>query len=74
MGAFPGEGALPDIHRKSPGRAPARQLCSTSDEAREWIEDQAAALGLPIKWVDSTQMADRSARGSQHFEDALSSR
>jgi hypothetical protein len=51
VGAFVGEGAAPDAQRHSPGRPPATQLCSSPDEARQWIKDQAAALDLPIKWV-----------------------
>jgi hypothetical protein len=33
-------------------RAPATQLCSTSCDAREWIEEQAAALALPVRWMN----------------------
>jgi hypothetical protein len=33
-------------------RAPATQVCRSPDEARRWIEDQAAGLGLPVRWVD----------------------
>jgi hypothetical protein len=32
-------------------RAPATQLCSSRDEARQWIEDEAAAIGVPIEWL-----------------------
>jgi hypothetical protein len=51
VGAFVGEGAVPDAHKGFPGRAPATQLCSTLDEARQWVEEQAAAFDLPVKWV-----------------------
>jgi hypothetical protein len=51
VGAFVGDGAAPDTYSHSPGRAPATQLCASSDEARQWVEDQAAALNLPIKWM-----------------------
>jgi hypothetical protein len=51
VGAFVGEGAAPDAHRHISGRLPATQVCSSSDEARQWVEDQAAALDLPVKWV-----------------------
>lgn len=51
IGAFVGEGALPDEHRNFPGRAPATRICSSPDEARQWVEDEAAALDLPIRWV-----------------------
>jgi hypothetical protein len=32
-------------------RVPATQPFLSRAEARQWIEDQAAALGLPIEWV-----------------------
>jgi hypothetical protein len=51
IGAFVGEGATPDGRRHFPGRAPAIRSCSSSDEARKWVEDQATALDLPIKWI-----------------------
>jgi hypothetical protein len=51
VGAFVGDGAAPDSNGRSPGRAPAAQLFSSCDEAQRWVEDQAAALKLPIKWV-----------------------
>ncbi len=43
IGAFVGEGAT--------GRVPAARLCSTSEEATEWIVEQAQAFDLPVKWV-----------------------
>ncbi|MDR3531045.1 MAG: hypothetical protein P4L90_10900, partial [Rhodopila sp.] len=52
IGAFVGEGAVPDPRRPSGGRAPATKLCSSPDEARQWIEDQAAAFDLPIQWIE----------------------
>jgi hypothetical protein len=51
VGAFIGEGAAADAHSRFPGRAPATQACSSLEEARQWVEDQAAALDLPVKWV-----------------------
>lgn len=50
VGAFVGEAAR-DGHRLSPGRAPATRVCSSPHEARRWVEEQAAALDLPIEWV-----------------------
>lgn len=38
------------IGAKETRRAPATRLCSSSDEARQWIETEAAALGLPVRW------------------------
>jgi hypothetical protein len=51
IGALVGEGAAPGGSGYSAGRTPAMQICASAEEARRWIEDQAAALGLPIKWV-----------------------
>jgi hypothetical protein len=34
--------------------APATKRCPSSDNAKRWIEAQAAAFGLPIEWVDKT--------------------
>jgi hypothetical protein len=34
-------------------RAPATQVCRSPNEARRWVEDQAATIGLPIRWIDS---------------------
>ncbi len=51
VGAFVGEGALPDNQRQIPGRSPAMRVCASAEEARRWVEDQAASLALPIKWV-----------------------
>jgi hypothetical protein len=33
-------------------RAPATYSCASPDEAREWVEVQAAALGVPVEWTD----------------------
>lgn len=33
-------------------RAPATGSCASPEEAREWVEVQAAALGVPIEWTD----------------------
>jgi len=33
-------------------RPPATQLCGSSDEARQWIEGE-AALGVPIEWLST---------------------
>ena len=33
-------------------RAPATCSCTSPDEAREWVEVQAAALGIPVEWTD----------------------
>jgi hypothetical protein len=43
VAAFVGGGA--------PDRAPATRVCATPDEAREWVETEAYALGVPVHWV-----------------------
>jgi hypothetical protein len=35
-------------------RPPATQVCASCVEAKRWIEDQAAAFGLPIEWMGET--------------------
>jgi len=52
VAAFVGDGAAPGAREDFAGRAPAVQLCASPDEARRWIEDQAAAFSLPIEWVN----------------------
>jgi hypothetical protein len=32
-------------------RRPATQVCASPDEARQWVERQATALGIPVEWV-----------------------
>jgi hypothetical protein len=39
------------VGAEASSRAPAAQPCPSRTEARAWIEDQAAALGLPVEWV-----------------------
>jgi len=51
VGAFVGEDAARGTPGQRPGRAPATQVCSSPDEARQWVEQQAAALAVPVKWV-----------------------
>jgi hypothetical protein len=34
-------------------RPPATQLCSSAEDARQWVEDEARAFGLPVEWVDT---------------------
>jgi hypothetical protein len=53
VGAFVGEDAAPV--GEWPGRAPATQLCASVNEARQWVEEQAAAFGVPVKWVDAAR-------------------
>jgi hypothetical protein len=32
-------------------RVPAMQLCASSEEARQWVEAEAAEFGLPVEWL-----------------------
>jgi hypothetical protein len=52
VSAYVGEGALADQSRGLPGRAPAMRVCQSKQEARGWVEDQAAMLGVRVKWLD----------------------
>jgi len=33
-------------------RGPATLLCSTTEDARQWVEEEASALGVEVKWID----------------------
>ena len=33
-------------------REPATHRCASPDEARRWVEVQAAEFGVPVEWVD----------------------
>jgi hypothetical protein len=33
-------------------RRPATHRCASPDEARRWVEVQAAEFGVPVEWVD----------------------
>jgi hypothetical protein len=57
IGAFVGEGATPGALKDFAGREPAARVCGSPDEARQWIEDQAAAFALPIEWVSEVPRA-----------------
>jgi hypothetical protein len=35
----------------TPDRAPATRLCATPDEAREWVETEADAIGVPVQRI-----------------------
>jgi hypothetical protein len=34
-------------------RRPATQRCASPEEARQWVEREAAALGLPVSWMSA---------------------
>jgi hypothetical protein len=52
VASFIGDGALPNPGRPTTGRAPATQLCSSVEVARQWVHEQAQAFDLPVRWVD----------------------
>jgi hypothetical protein len=52
LAAFIGVAALPGGHMVPAGRPPATQICSSSNSARQWVESEAAAFGLPVEWVE----------------------
>ena len=33
-------------------RAPASCSCASRDEAKQWVEREADALGVPLEWTD----------------------
>ena len=34
------------------GRAPAKRVCQSPDEARQWVESEAETIHAPVEWVD----------------------
>jgi hypothetical protein len=48
----------PDGRMAVANRPPATQVCSTPEEAREWVEDEAFAFGLPVEWVERAAPGD----------------
>jgi hypothetical protein len=32
-------------------RAPATLICASRQEAMQWVESEAAAIGIPVEWV-----------------------
>jgi len=33
-------------------RSPATRRCASADEARQWVEREAATFGVPVEWTD----------------------
>ena len=33
-------------------RDPATRLCGSIDDARQWVEGEAAAIDVPVEWVN----------------------
>ena len=40
-------------------RRPATRRCASPDEARRWVEGEAAALGVPVEWTDHSPRTAR---------------
>jgi len=34
-------------------RPPATRRCGSPEEARQWVEDEAAAVGVPVTWTEA---------------------
>jgi hypothetical protein len=41
----------------APRRAPATHGFTSPVEAKEWVEQQASELGVPVEWVDPSGVA-----------------
>jgi hypothetical protein len=52
LAGFVGVVVTPDGGVAAANRAPATQVCRSPEEAREWVEDEATAFGLPVEWVE----------------------
>jgi hypothetical protein len=50
LAAFVGVPGAPDYRVNRP---PATQLCSSAEDARQWVEEEARAFDLPVEWVDT---------------------
>jgi hypothetical protein len=40
------------VSKAAQRRQPATKRCVSTKDARQWVEDQAAALGVRVEWVD----------------------
>jgi hypothetical protein len=40
-------------------RRPATRSYASPDQARQWVEQEAAALGIPVEWTDSSPEHDK---------------
>jgi hypothetical protein len=52
LAGFVGVVVTPDGRMAAANRAPATHVCQSPEEAREWVEDEATAFGLPVEWVE----------------------
>ena len=48
LAAFLGEAEETD---DPPRRSPATRFCASFEEARQWVEHEARAFGVPVDWV-----------------------
>jgi hypothetical protein len=53
LAGFVGVVVTPDGHVAVANRAPATQVHRSPEEAREWVEDEATAFGVPVEWVET---------------------
>jgi hypothetical protein len=51
----PGEGDAPLQ------RLPATRLCASLDEARQWVEAEAMAIGVSVEWVSGASAPEANA-------------
>ena len=49
VAAFIGDGVASGAAKR---RAPARRAHPSPEQARAWVEAEAAALGLPVAWLE----------------------
>ncbi|MEA2742275.1 MAG: hypothetical protein QOF90_2794 [Acetobacteraceae bacterium] len=52
LAAFIGVAVLPGGSVAPAERPPATHICSSSNSARQWVENEAMAFGLPVEWVE----------------------
>lgn len=50
--AFVGEGTFARRGRNYPTRQPAARQCHSMEDARKWVQREAQALGVAVKWLD----------------------
>jgi uncharacterized protein (DUF169 family) len=52
--AFIGVATAPDGTAAVADREPAVRICCSPEKARQWVEEEATAFGLPVEWVEAT--------------------
>ena len=50
--AFLGVAVMPDGSSAVVRREPATRVCCSPEKARQWVEKEATAFGLPVEWVE----------------------